>query len=135
MERSLRTFIKIILLFVVICGLVGCDTDLQRQKTESTPIPEQKFKIATLVKVDGIPWFARMRVGVEKFARETGQDSFMIGPAKADGALQAQMVDELIKQGVNAICIVPFSAAAVEPALQRAKQKGIVSRGSGSRQP
>lgn len=126
MERSLRTFIKIILLFVVICGLVGCDTDLQRQKTESTPIPEQKFKIATLVKVDGIPWFARMRVGVEKFARETGQDSFMIGPAKADGALQAQMVDELIKQGVNAICIVPFSAAAVEPALQRAKQKGIV---------
>ncbi len=50
----------------------------------------------------------------------------MVGPARADGALQAQMINELVNQGVNAICIVPFSVSAVEPALKIAREKGIV---------
>ena len=118
MKKSTRIFLDSLSLIVFILALTDCNSKQGEQK-QATPIPEQKFKIATLVKVDGIPWFARMRVGVEKFAQETGQDSFTLGPARADGALQAQMVDELIKQGVNAICIVPFSVPAVKPAPQK----------------
>jgi len=124
-KKSTRIFLGSLSLIVFVLALTDCNSKQGEQK-QATPIPEQKFKIATVVKVDGIPWFARMRVGVEKFARKTGQDSFMLGPARADGALQAQMVDELIKQGVNAICIVPFSASAVEPPLKRARERGIV---------
>ena len=36
------------------------------------------------------------------------------------------MIDELIRQGVNAICIVPFSVPAVESSLKKAREKGIV---------
>ena len=87
---------------------------------------KKKFTIATVVKVDGIAWFDRMREGVKQFKEETGHDTWMLGPSQADAAAQVQIVENLIAQGVDAICIVPFSVEAVEPVLQKARAKGII---------
>lgn len=87
---------------------------------------EKRYQIATVVKVDGIAWFNRMRVGVDQYAKETGHDLWMVGPAKTDAAEQVQIVENLIAQGVDAICIVPFSVEAVEPVLQKARDNGIL---------
>ena len=84
------------------------------------------YTIATVVKVDGIAWFDRMREGVNQFKTDTGQDTFEVGPSAADAAAQVQIVENLIAQGVDAICIVPFSVEAVEPVLQKARDRGIV---------
>ncbi|MDX7951040.1 autoinducer 2 ABC transporter substrate-binding protein [Lichenihabitans sp. Uapishka_5] len=84
------------------------------------------YTIATVVKVDGIAWFDRMREGVNQFKSDTGQDTFEVGPSAADAAAQVQIVENLIAQGVDAICIVPFSVEAVEPVLQKARDRGIV---------
>lgn len=86
----------------------------------------KKYSIATVVKVDGIAWFDRMRVGVKQFGVDTGNDTWMVGPSQADAAAQVQIVETLIGQGVDAICIVPFSAEAVEPVLQKARSRGII---------
>ena len=80
----------------------------------------------TVVKVDGIAWFDRMREGVKQFGDDTGHDTWMVGPSQADAAAQVQIVENLIAQGVDAICIVPFSVEAVEPVLKRARERGIV---------
>ena len=85
----------------------------------------KKWQIATVVKVDGIAWFDRMRAGVEQFGRDTGHDAWMVGPSQADAAAQVELVENLIGQGVDAICIVPFSIEAVEPVLQKARNRGI----------
>lgn len=87
---------------------------------------EKKYKIATVVKVDGIAWFDRMRVGVNEYAKETGQDLWMVGPAKTDAAEQVQIIEDLIAQGVDALCVVPFSVEALEPVLKKARDAGIV---------
>lgn len=84
------------------------------------------YTIATVVKVDGIAWFDRMREGVDQFKDDTGNDTYMVGPSQADAAAQVQMIENLIAQGVDAICVVPFSVEAVEPVLQKARDKGIV---------
>ncbi len=84
------------------------------------------YTIATVVKVDGIAWFDRMREGVKQFKADTGQDTFEVGPSSADAAAQVEIVENLIAQGVDAICIVPFSVEAVEPVLQKARDRGIV---------
>ncbi|MGC8660232.1 MAG: substrate-binding domain-containing protein, partial [Desulfomonilaceae bacterium] len=123
---SVQILVKALCLTVALYALFACNAGPEKPDRKAQPEPKRKFKIATLVKVDGIPWFARMRVGVDKFAWDTGQESFSVGPARADGALQGQMVDELVKQGVNAICIVPFSTSAVEAPLKRARDKGII---------
>ena len=87
---------------------------------------DQTYTIATVVKVDGIAWFDRMREGVEEFGAETGHDTFLLGPSQADAAEQVRIVEDLIAQGVDAITIVPFSVEAVEPVLARARAEGIV---------
>ncbi len=91
-----------------------------------TTANDKKYTIATVVKVDGIAWFDRMRDGVAQFKDETGHDVWMVGPSQADAAAQVQIVENLIAQGVDAITIVPFSVEAVEPVLKKARERGIV---------
>jgi simple sugar transport system substrate-binding protein len=86
----------------------------------------KRYTMATVVKVDGIAWFDRMRAGVQQFGRDTGHDVRMVGPSQADAAAQVQLVDNLVSQGVDAICVVPFSVEALEPVLRRARQRGIL---------
>ncbi|GAA4532103.1 autoinducer 2 ABC transporter substrate-binding protein [Chelativorans composti] len=87
---------------------------------------DKKYTIATVVKVDGIAWFDRMREGVEQFKEDTGHDVWMVGPSQADAAAQVQIIENLIAQGVDAIAVVPFSVEGVEPVLQKARERGIV---------
>lgn len=87
---------------------------------------KKTFTIATVVKLDGIAWFDRMRQGVRRFAEDTGHECFLQGPGKADAALQVQIIEDLIAQGVDAICVVPFSVEALEPVLKKARSLGIV---------
>ncbi len=84
------------------------------------------YTIATVVKVDGIAWFDRMREGVKQFKADTGQDAYEVGPSQADAAAQVEIIENLIAQGVDAICVVPFSVEAVEPVLKKARDRGIV---------
>ncbi len=94
-----------------------------------TTTDDKKYTIATVVKVDGIAWFDRMRDGVEQFKTDTGNDVWMVGPSQADAAAQVQIVENLIAQGVDAIAIVPFSVEAVEPVLKG--DPGRVKHGGG----
>lgn len=87
---------------------------------------KKEFAIATVVKVDGIAWFDRMRDGIKQFKKETGHDTWMLGPSQADAAAQVQIIENLIAQGVDAICVVPFSVEAVEPVLKKARDRGII---------
>ncbi|MDN3712722.1 substrate-binding domain-containing protein [Paracoccus cavernae] len=87
---------------------------------------DKKYTIATVVKVDGIAWFDRMRDGVEQFKSDTGNDVWMVGPSQADAAAQVQIIENLIAQDVDAIAVVPFSVEALEPVLKKARDRGIV---------
>ncbi len=87
---------------------------------------EKTYHIATVVKVDGIAWFDRMRDGVKQFGDDTGSDTWMVGPSQADAAAQVQLIENLIAQGVDAIAVVPFSVEALEPVLKKARDRGIV---------
>ena len=85
----------------------------------------KKSDIVTVVKISGIQWFNRMEEGVKKFAADTGNKAFQVGPAKADAQLQVQLVEDMIAQGVDAIAVVPFAPEALEPVLKKAMDKGI----------
>ena len=87
---------------------------------------DRTYTIATIVKLDGIAWFDRMREGVKKFGEDTGHKCFLLGPPQADAALQVQIIEDVIAQGVDAICVVPFSVEAIEPVLRKARSRGII---------
>ncbi len=90
-----------------------------------TAFAASKLEIATVVKITGIPWFNRMEEGVKQAGKEFNLKSYQIGPSDADPAQQVKMVEDLIIKGVDAICITPNDAKALEPAFAKAKEKNI----------
>jgi simple sugar transport system substrate-binding protein len=83
-------------------------------------------EIATVVKITGIPWFNRLEEGVNQAATDFGVNAYQVGPADADPAQQAKIIEDLISKGVDAICVVPNDAKALEPVFAKAKEKDIV---------
>jgi simple sugar transport system substrate-binding protein len=88
-------------------------------------LAQKTYNIPTIVKIAGIQWFNRMETGVKKFAKDTGNDSYEVGPPKADAQLQVQLVEDMIAKKVDAITVVPFSPEALEPVLAKARADGI----------
>ena len=117
------------MLVLGILFLAGCGSDKSSSNgNNSSDVAGDSggYKIATVVKLTGVAWFNRMEEGVERFAKETGNDVYQVGPQKADAALQVQIIEDLIAQKVDAITVVPFSVEALEPVLKKARDAGIV---------
>lgn len=93
----------------------------------TTPLAAQEKNIVTVVKVTGENWFTRMEEGVRSFGQEHQGTiaTRQIGPARADAAQQAAIVQDLVAQGVDAIAIVPMDPSSLEGVLRRAMQRGI----------
>ena len=82
--------------------------------------------IVTVVKITGETWFVRMEEGVQEFGATTdGVTARQVGPAQADAAQQAGIIQDLIAQGVDAIAVVPMDPSALEGVLRRAMERGI----------
>ena len=84
------------------------------------------YTIAIVPKDATNPWFVRMEAGVQKYAADTGMNVFQKGPSETDATMQAQVIQDLIAQGVDAIGVVPVDPGAIEPALKEARDAGIV---------
>ena len=90
-------------------------------------MPAEDYTIATVVKLVGVAWFDRMEEGTIKFGEDNeGVTTLLQGPADADVALQAQVIEDLIAQGVDALTVVPNSAEGLETVLGRAQDEGII---------
>jgi len=87
---------------------------------------QKKWKIAFVPKLIGIPYFNAMQDGGNKAAADLGVEFIYTGPTTADVAKQAEIVDNLITRGVNAIAVAPNDPAAIAPVLKKAKARGIV---------
>lgn len=87
---------------------------------------QDKPSIVTVVKVTGENWFIRMNEGVDAFGKDNpGVSASQIGPAKADAAQQARIIEDLVAKKVSAIAVVPMDPSALEGVLRRASQRGI----------
>lgn len=111
---------KCILAFLIVAMVALTAQGVMAQASKSKP------EIVTVVKITGIPWFNRLEEGVKKAGLELGVNAYQVGPSDADPAQQVKIVEDLINKGVQAICITPNDAKALEPAFAKAKAKGIV---------
>lgn len=89
-------------------------------------VDEDATEIAVLVKIEGIPWFDRMEVGIEEASEDFDINAYMVGPSDAEAAAQVQLMEDLIERGVDAIAIVPNDAAAMQPVIEKAREEGII---------
>lgn len=110
----------------IIRKLAACAVALGALGTATAVIAEDKPSIVTVVKVTGENWFTRMEEGVVAFGKDNvGVTTSQVGPAKADAAQQARLIEDLVAKKVSAIAVVPMDASALEGVLKRAAQRGI----------
>ena len=85
------------------------------------------WEIVVVPKDASNPWFVRMNTGVEEYAAAHPEDTiYQKGTAEIDATPQAQLIDDLVAQGVDAICVVPVDIKSIEPSLKAAREAGIV---------
>ena len=145
-DKIKKKFLAVFLGFVMMISVVGCsaiDTgsensntnddkdvsvnvnllDPKNYKSEKKP---SEWTIAVVVKDGTSDWFKRMQIGVDEFGNSKTVNVIQKGPANADAASQVQLVEDMINQGVDALCIVPIDPGALESVLEKAMEKGIV---------
>ncbi|MCP4168675.1 MAG: autoinducer 2 ABC transporter substrate-binding protein [Chloroflexi bacterium] len=86
---------------------------------------EEPLEFVTVVKIAGISWFNRMETGVLAWGEESGVNATLVGPAEADAAQQIAIIEDLIAQGVDALCVVPMDPTQLDPVLKKAMDAGI----------
>lgn len=85
------------------------------------------YEIVVVPKDASNPWFVRMDTGVKEYAEENEMPNvYQKGTDVIDATKQAQLVQDLIAQGVDAICVVPVDPQSLEPVLKQARDAGIV---------
>ena len=88
---------------------------------------DDKFEIVVVPKDSSNPWFVRMDTGVKEYAAAHPElNVYQKGTDQIDATLQAQLVEDLIAQGVDAICVVPVDIQSIDPVLKKARDAGIV---------
>lgn len=86
-----------------------------------------QFEIVLIAKTEGIAWFDDMRKGVEEFGKDHPNVTVsQIAPEGGDPAKQAAMMEDCIARGVDAICVVPNDPESLIPAIEKAKENGII---------
>ena len=127
MKRKLIALsLTLVMLTSLVVGCGGSSTETASADAADGTSSSDGYTIATVVKDMSDPWFLQMEKGVKEYASETGNNCYVKGPAKTDSAEQIQVIEQLISQDIDALCVVPIDPEACAPVLQKAKDKGIV---------
>ena len=92
-------------------------------------LAHEPLDVVTVVKVMPLPWFTRMAQGVMVHdAALGGGRAHLLGPAKAEAALQAALIQKLLltEPLPKALAIVPTDPQAVDGLARQALEKGVV---------
>lgn len=115
----MKKLLALLLAVAMVFSLVACGGGEKKG--------DDKFEIVVVPKDSSNPWFVRMDTGVKEYAAAHPElNVYQKGTDQIDATLQAQLVEDLIAQGVDAICVVPVDIQSIDPVLKKAKDAGIV---------
>ncbi|MFR9208449.1 MAG: substrate-binding domain-containing protein [Lachnospiraceae bacterium] len=142
--KKIVVLLLCLIMVVSVIGITACSSDEPQQSPDANTDNQggastgdgtlydavieagKTYTLGTCVKAVGIGWFDRMNEGVKSFAEKTGSDAYLDGPPETDAAAQNNILNDMIANGCDALCVVPFSAEACEPVLKSAMDQDIV---------
>jgi len=84
-----------------------------------------KERHVMVAKATGNPYFERMFAGYKQAVEEQGGEAISRAPDQPTVEAQIQVIDQLIAQRVNSICVAANDYDALQPVLTRAMNAGI----------
>ena len=128
-----KKLISILLCAVTAATLVlGCSTSESSSTSKSdADKPKDKganpedYQVVMIVKQSD-SWFDDISTGIDQLKKDTGLNVSVQVPETGDAASQISIMEDLIAQGVDAICVVPNDPEALVPTIEKAQDAGIV---------
>ena len=93
------------------------------------------IRVAFIPQLIGIPYFTAMQQGGNAAAKRFGVKFLYDGSTQASAPDQVRIMQNLILQHVNAICISVLDSASINPIIRQARSKGIAVCTSDSDSP
>ena len=89
--------------------------------------PAGPVKVGLITKTDTNPFFVKMKEGAEAQAKAKGAE-LMTAAGKFDGdnAAQVTAIENMVSAGVKGIMITPSDTKAIVPAIQKAREAGVM---------
>ncbi len=89
--------------------------------------PGGTIQIGLITKTDTNPFFVKMKEGAEKEAQAKGA-KLLSAAGKFDGDNESQVtaIENMVNAGVKGILITPSNTKAIVPAIQKARDKGVL---------
>lgn len=88
---------------------------------------DDQITIAMIPKLVGIDYFAATQQGAEQAVEEIGNIEFIHrGPTTASVNEQIQLIENFVTAGVDVIAVAANDPAAIAPALQSARDAGVI---------
>ena len=106
---------KILSLIVVLAMVLSCTAALAEDMT-----------VVVMPILVGIPYFNASETGALAAGEELGINVIYTGPTTGDAALQVQMIEDLLIDGIDARAIAPTDPDSVSPALQKCQADGVL---------
>ena len=86
----------------------------------------EDMTVVVMPKLVGIPYFNASEVGALAAGEELGINVIYTGPTTGDAALQVQMIEDLLIDGIDALAIAPNDPDSVSPALQKCLAEDVL---------
>lgn len=84
-----------------------------------------KAKVAFISQIEGIPYFSSFNDGAKEAAEKLGITYTQAGPATVDATEQLRIFNSLVQQNYDAIAVSALDARSLNPAIAKARAKGV----------
>ena len=112
MKKILALLLALSML-LCLAACAGTTTAKTEETKTETAKSDKDYEIVVVPKDASNPWFVRMDTGVKEYAAETGLNVYQKGTDVIDATKQAQLVQDLIAQGVDAIVVIAHEGASL----------------------
>lgn len=129
-HHHMRTLIGIGVLALLVLTLGACTAVAPAAQAPATEAPAEEAAaeaptVALIYGVKGDGFYVTMEAGARAKAEELGVDFFADGPAQFQATLQVPILDAVIAQKPDAICIAATDRQALIEPMRRAYDAGI----------
>jgi fructose transport system substrate-binding protein len=95
--------------------------------TLSSVVAQDTITIGLITKTETNPFFVKMREGAQAKAEELGVELlFAAGSFDGDNEAQVTAIENMVAAGAQGILLVPSDTSAIVPAIERAREAGVI---------
>ncbi|HEU5431366.1 MAG TPA: sugar ABC transporter substrate-binding protein [Thermomicrobiales bacterium] len=112
---------------LAIALLVGAFAPLTILTAQTARAQDQQIIVGLITKTETNPFFVKMKEGAEKAAQENNVKLLTAsGKFDADNASQVTAIENMVTAGAKGILITPGDTKAIVPAIEKARQAGVL---------